>query len=311
MCSGCRVPTVERALTALVLALCLGAPVEARPTQDVARAWVAPNATPAPVRADRSSARRAEDFGIDRICDLIEASAARYALPPSYFARLIWKESRFDVAALSPVGAQGIAQFMPGTAKLEGLADPFDPVQAIPASARHLSDLRSQFGNLGLAAAAYNSGRNRVDRWLRGKGGLPYETRDYVQSITHRPAEWFRERSREVEPKPLDKERPFATACRRLPIMKTRAVFAAGAPLQPWGAQVAGGISPSAAARGFERVRRRFPAMIASEAPQVVRNRKGMGLRYTAQVGQPSRSAAIKFCQRMSRAGGACVVRRN
>jgi len=52
-----------------------------------------------------------------------------------FFARLIWKESRFDIKAVSPAGAQGVAQFMPATAKRRGLADPFDPEQAIPASA--------------------------------------------------------------------------------------------------------------------------------------------------------------------------------
>ncbi|MEL6268086.1 MAG: transglycosylase SLT domain-containing protein, partial [Pseudomonadota bacterium] len=61
------------------------------------------------------------------ICALIETSDERHGLPPSYFARLIWRESRFDARALSPKGAQGIAQFMPGTAKMVGLADPWDP----------------------------------------------------------------------------------------------------------------------------------------------------------------------------------------
>ncbi|MGB7430843.1 MAG: transglycosylase SLT domain-containing protein, partial [Ahrensia sp.] len=60
---------------------------------------------------------------LDRICDLIETSATEAQISPHFFARLIWKESRFDALAVSPVGAQGIAQFMPGTAVLRGLAD--------------------------------------------------------------------------------------------------------------------------------------------------------------------------------------------
>ena len=133
------------------------------------------------------------------ICDLIAEAADEHGLSADFFARLIWKESRFDVKALSPVGAQGVAQFMPGTARLRGLRDPWDPRQAIRASAHFLVDLRAQFGNFGLAAAAYNGGPDRVANWLTRRGGLANETVDYVVSITHRPVEWFREPGREVE----------------------------------------------------------------------------------------------------------------
>src|SRR5205823_6421858 len=80
-------------------------------------------------------------------------------------------ESRFQPAAVGPVTrsgarAQGIAQFMPGTAAERRLLDPFDPVQALPKSAEFLRELRDQFGNLGLAAAAYNAGPRRVQDWL-------------------------------------------------------------------------------------------------------------------------------------------------
>jgi soluble lytic murein transglycosylase-like protein len=78
---------------------------------------------------------------------------------------------------------------MPGTAKERGLANPFDPEQAIPHAAHLLSDLKRQFGNLGLAAAAYNVGARRVAKWIAGAGGLPQETRDYVAFITGRTAE--------------------------------------------------------------------------------------------------------------------------
>src|SRR6185437_469232 len=69
------------------------------------------------------------------------------------------------------------------------LLDPFDPVQALPKSAEFLSELRSQFGNLGLAAAAYNAGPRRVQEWLAGSGGMPAETRNYVLVITGSPIE--------------------------------------------------------------------------------------------------------------------------
>ncbi|MEM7730478.1 MAG: lytic transglycosylase domain-containing protein, partial [Pseudomonadota bacterium] len=92
------------------------------------------------------------------ICRMIELSARAHGLPPEFLARLIWQESRFDRYARSPVGAQGIAQFMPYTAAERGLEDPDDPRQAIPAAAQFLRHLHNRFGNLGLAAAAYNGG---------------------------------------------------------------------------------------------------------------------------------------------------------
>jgi len=86
------------------------------------------------------------------ICDAIAAAGTENDLPVDFFARLIWQESRFDPTAVSRAGAQGVAQFMPATANARGLADPFDPIEAIAHSA--LRDLRREFGNLGLAAAA-------------------------------------------------------------------------------------------------------------------------------------------------------------
>ena len=87
------------------------------------------------------------------ICDALAAAAGENDLPVDFFARLIWQESRFDPTAVSRAGAQGVAQFMPATASARGLADPFDPIEAIAHSAKLLRDLRREFGNLGLAAA--------------------------------------------------------------------------------------------------------------------------------------------------------------
>ena len=126
------------------------------------------------------------------LCRLIEDSAKARKLPVPFLTRLIWRESAFRVGVVSPAGAQGVAQFMPGTAKDRGLTDPFDPEQAIPHAAHFLADLKRQFGNLGLAAAAYNGGPGRVSAWLAGSGGLPAETRAYVIAITGRLAEDWR-----------------------------------------------------------------------------------------------------------------------
>src|ERR1700761_9398679 len=125
----------------------------------------------------------------DAICLMIESAARSNGLPLEFFARVIWQESRFQADAVGPVTrygtrAQGIAQFMPGTASDRGLLDPFDPVQALPKSAEFLAELREQFGNLGLAAAAYNAGPRRVQDWLAGSGYMPEQTRSYVAAIT-------------------------------------------------------------------------------------------------------------------------------
>src|SRR5258708_14026323 len=113
---------------------------------------------------------------------MTEPAAKANELRLEFFPRVIWQESRFQADAVGPVTrsgqrAQGIAQFMPGTANERRLLDPFDPVQALPKSAEFLSELRHQFGNLGLAAAAYNAGPRRVQEWPAGPGPLPHETR--------------------------------------------------------------------------------------------------------------------------------------
>ena len=132
------------------------------------------------------------DNALATLCGIVEASAKTEGLPIAFFTKLIWRESSFRPTAVSPAGAQGVAQFMPGTASERGLVDPFDPASAIPASAKFLGELKRRFGNLGLAAAAYNAGQTAVGNWLAGKGSLPFETQDYVLAITGRDAEDWR-----------------------------------------------------------------------------------------------------------------------
>src|SRR5439155_17842629 len=122
----------------------------------------------------------------EAVCDALASSAQANGLPITFFSNLIWQESRFVAHAVSRAGALGIAQFMPATAARVGLKDPLDPFEALPASARLLANLYRKFGNLGLAAAAYNAGEKRVSDWLKG-AGLPKETRDYVLAITGTP----------------------------------------------------------------------------------------------------------------------------
>src|SRR5262249_48438072 len=111
------------------------------------------------------------------LCEVLATAAASNDLPVDFFTRLIWRESRFKPDATSPAGAQGIAQFMPATARLRGLEDPFNPLEAIAKSGELLHGLRREFGNLGLAAAAYNAGSGRVRDWRGRRRPLPRATR--------------------------------------------------------------------------------------------------------------------------------------
>ena len=123
------------------------------------------------------------------ICGAVAAETRKNDIPPAFLIRLLYQESGFRPGTISSSGALGIAQFMPETAADRRLDNPFDPLQAIPASARLLRDLQRKFGNLGLAAAAYNAGPKRVQDWIANKAPLPQETLAYVKSITGRPLE--------------------------------------------------------------------------------------------------------------------------
>ena len=143
------------------------------------------------------------------ICEAVKNAAEEHNIPIGFFARLLWQESRFRANEVSSAGARGIAQFMPQTAVEVGLKDPFDPMQAIPASAKFLRKLFDQFGNLGLAAAAYNAGGGRIEKWLSRKSTLPKETRDYVVIITgHKAEAWTDEENTIAMPTDLPPKAP-------------------------------------------------------------------------------------------------------
>jgi hypothetical protein len=117
-----------------------------------------------------------------RFHDPIARAALRWNVPMNLLAAQLYAESNFNPFAQSPAGAQGIAQFMPGTARAYGLTDPFDAEKAIDAQARLMSDLLERFdGEAALALAAYNAGPGAVERY----GGIPpyAETQAYVAKI--------------------------------------------------------------------------------------------------------------------------------
>jgi soluble lytic murein transglycosylase-like protein len=126
------------------------------------------------------------------LCSAIVSVAQANELPIPFFANLIWQESSFQSKTISSAGALGIAQFIPETAIEHGLMNPFEPIQALFASGQLLRKLHRQFGNIGLAAAAYNAGPGRVNEWMGARKTLPGETRAYVARITgHRADQWL------------------------------------------------------------------------------------------------------------------------
>jgi hypothetical protein len=111
----------------------------------------------------------------------LERAAARWNVSAALLAAQLMAESGFDPTAVSPAGAQGIAQFMPATAASYGLANPFDPEEAIDAQAHLMSDLIAQLGDPQLALAAYNAGPGAVEAC--DCAGPYAETRAYVSRI--------------------------------------------------------------------------------------------------------------------------------
>jgi hypothetical protein len=257
------------------------------------------------------------------LCRMIEGAAATHRIPVDFFTRLIWQESSFRPGVSSRVGAQGVAQFMPGTAAERGLADPYDPEQAIPKSAELLSELRSRFGNLGLAAAAYNGGPARVEAWLAGRGGLPGETRGYVSIITGRTADdWASdargERGDATPEGPPTRCLVLVAAFRRGTDRRVMEAYVGPSvgpieesPLSPWGVQVAGNFSKAIALASYARARARHASLLSDVAPMVIGTRirsRGTRAFYRVRIPAATREAATDICSKLRRQGGACVV---
>ncbi len=242
---------------------------------------------------------------------MIESAAAAYRLPPSFLTRLIWRESSFRARVVSPAGAQGIAQFMPGTAAERGLIDPFDPEQAIPKAAELLAGLRARFGNLGLAAAAYNGGPQRVADWLAGSGGLPLETQFYVEIVTRHTAEDWRD-----GPKAAKMEAALASPATCLATAEAIRIrepdqFAGSTLTAPWGVQLSGSFNKRAALAAYARAQRRFAALLGDGEPMVIGKKapgRGFARFWRVRAPAPTRAQANRLCAAIERAGGACAV---
>ena len=130
---------------------------------------------------DGRATRAVQSFVPARFAPLILRAAQRWGVSAHLLAAQLYAESNFNPFARSPAGAEGIAQFMPGTAAALGLADPFDAGAAIDAQAHLMRDLLGRFGSVPLALAAYNAGSGAVTSC----GCIPPfpETRAYVARI--------------------------------------------------------------------------------------------------------------------------------
>jgi soluble lytic murein transglycosylase-like protein len=267
-------------------------------------------------RADGSALLciRKAAFNAD-LCRTIGHFAETHGVPSAFFARLIWRESLFRPEAVSPKGAEGIAQFMPHTARRRGLGNAFNVIDALDASAAYLKALQVRFGNFGLAAAAYNAGENGLARFL-SKGRLPIETRDYVFAITGNVVETWRDAPPEVAAPELDEALPFQEACTVLAQTRrmNEPVLTGSADWAPWGVQLAAHYRPSVVDHLFTSAIGRLPAPLNAERALIVRQRGGnfgYRMRYAARIGRETRAEANRLCAAIRAANVPCTVFRN
>jgi Trypsin-like peptidase domain len=248
----------------------------------------APAAAPnAPAPPSQAAAPPSHPPTPDDICRALEQNAAENELPVEFFARVIWQESRFNAP-------QGTAQF----------------IEALKNSARYLRDLKARFGNIGLAAAAYHAGPERVAAWLSpNHAPLPDETRSYVAIITGWTADQWASAN---PPKTSETTIPKGVPCTRLANLidpKDKARMAAYVPR--WGMQLTSAWSESEAWAKYRLIQKQYASLIGDREPMVVPTRGiglGTAMRYNIRIGDNDRAYLERFCQKLIAAGGACVV---
>jgi hypothetical protein len=271
-----------------------------------------------PARAEPPEPKAANP-SVGEVCRTLAEAAADNELPEEFFTRLIWQESRFDSGAVSPAGAQGIAQFMPQTAAMRGLANAFEPLQALRESASYLRELRTTFrGSLGLAAAAYNAGPAQVEAWLAGRRALPFETQAYVRIVTGFSAEaWVAQPPPQFEsatappPDTTKGARCVEFAKLMLESVHRRLALTSSPAWGPWGVQLAGNFSEGGVLAAYERLRRKYSAVLGERLPLVLYGRRGSGSTFVVRVSEKTPTDAAALCAKLRAAGGACIVVRN
>jgi Transglycosylase SLT domain len=245
------------------------------------------------------------------LCEVLAQAAVSHDLPTDFFIRLIWQESRFKADAVSPAGAQGVAQFMPATARLRQLENPFDPLEAIAKSAQLLRDLHREFGKLGLAAAAYNAGSGRVRDWLVRGRPLPAETRAYVRLVTGRSVEeWAGGQTNLLETRSL-KVPPCNLPASTL-VHSNRDASAKTETIRPWGVEVVGSSTPTLALARYREWRSKYAAIVGDREPHVViRGVLGYMGAARVRIGADTQADAAKLCTALRAARTYCDVMRN
>jgi hypothetical protein len=220
-----------------------------------------------------------------KICVAAELEAKANNIDPAFFARLLWRESLFDPNVVSYKGA-------------------------------FLSDLRSQFGNLGLAAAAYNAGEQRVLNWQNGKGSMPLETQDYVAFVTGKDVEEWKVSTASFPIPAIGKGEKFLDDCTSLASRKIKLSEPgiASAPRKPWGALIAANFSERTALSMYQRLKLRFPKLIAERQPMITRKKnlsRGTRRIVLVMLGEATAKDAQATCQSLNAVGAPCVVRKN
>jgi hypothetical protein len=202
---------------------------------------------------------------------------------------------------------------MPMTAAERLLRNPFDPAQALPKSAEFLRELRAQFGNLGLAAAAYNAGPGRVRDWLAGKRTLPSETQAYVRIVTGRPTEeWTKPQATLVN---LNVTVPAEMPCGKVAVkppsptkdLPDKATF-------PWAVQLTGDRSEVKALAAYRMLQKKHEAILGNYQPVVIRTTLKMSavpIWTRVRIEASSRQAAETLCSRLRAVGENCLVQRS
>jgi hypothetical protein len=274
-----------------------------------AEAAAAGSPTPSPSAA---VVAHTDDETLESLCLMIESAAKANDLPLAFFARVIWQEGRFEINSVGPQREQVIT----GAWRV---LDPFDPVQALPKAAELLSGLRDRFGNLGLAAAAYHIGPERLQAWLAGSGAMPQEARDYVAAVTGASVDdWVKAgRGASLRDAAAPASCPDLIAMlkaepnRFVTELEQRTRLSAA---RLWGVQLAAGFDREQALVSYAREMRRLRPVIGDQditlLAGIFRSR-GTSPFYQARIGAGTRPAAEAICNRIRFAGGACFVLRN
>jgi SPOR domain len=167
---------------------------------------------------------------------------------------------------------------------------------------------RREFGNLGLAAAAYNAGPGRVRDWLAGRRGLPRETDAYVRLITGQsPEQWARGQAGPAV------HFAHAVPCQQIAGLVARAPALVMKPLDLWGVQLVGSSSDAMALAAYRQLQEKYAPILGGREPRVLHHGLARGSMGWARVhvGAESRASAEKLCAELRAAGASCTVQRN